>query len=270
MGEAQIARISRQFLRKLAVAQPAAVLLRSAPPRAEMHFVDRNRRAQRVDAGGRRLRPRDRVAGPPRSKPVCGRSSAANASGSDFSGSMRPSGPMISYLYLSPALGFRHEDFPESVAAHPHGVAPAVPQIEIADHADPPALSGANTANATPATRRRGPWDGRRASRRDACASLRPAGRDRDRTGSAETDRVFDLDLPLRRSARARGSGASPLAKPALEQAGVMNALEAAFVALLVDDGDALRVRKEDADDRDVTLDDAGRDSGRGRNGDPR
>ena len=28
------------------------------------------------------------------------------------------------------------EDFPVAVAAHPHGVAPAVPEIEIADHAD--------------------------------------------------------------------------------------------------------------------------------------
>ena len=29
-----------------------------------------------------------------------------------------------------------HEDFPEAVAAHPHGVAAAVPEIEVADHAD--------------------------------------------------------------------------------------------------------------------------------------
>ena len=31
-----------------------------------------------------------------------------------------------------------HENFPIAVAAHPHGVAPAVPEIEVADHADAP------------------------------------------------------------------------------------------------------------------------------------
>ena len=30
----------------------------------------------------------------------------------------------------------RHEDFPIAVAAHAHGMAAAVPEIEIADHAD--------------------------------------------------------------------------------------------------------------------------------------
>ena len=32
----------------------------------------------------------------------------------------------------------RHEDFPEAVAAHPHGVAAAVPVVEVADDADAP------------------------------------------------------------------------------------------------------------------------------------
>ena len=32
----------------------------------------------------------------------------------------------------------RDEDFPVAVAAHPHGVAAAVPEIEVADHADAP------------------------------------------------------------------------------------------------------------------------------------
>src|SRR5262249_5284519 len=33
-------------------------------------------------------------------------------------------------------LGLRHEDFPEPIAAHTHGMAAAVPEIEIADHTD--------------------------------------------------------------------------------------------------------------------------------------
>src|SRR5215510_227601 len=34
------------------------------------------------------------------------------------------------------------EDFPEAVAAHAHGVAAAIPKIEIADHADAPGVRG--------------------------------------------------------------------------------------------------------------------------------
>src|SRR5690349_4374053 len=52
----------RHFLRQLAVAQPTAATLRLPPPRAEMDFIDRYRRAQSIDAGRCRLRLLDRVA----------------------------------------------------------------------------------------------------------------------------------------------------------------------------------------------------------------
>ena len=39
-----------------------------------------------------------------------------------------------------------------------------------------------------------------------------------------------------------------PVPQPTLEQADIMDALELAFATLLVDDGDPLGIRKEDAD----------------------
>jgi hypothetical protein len=39
-----------------------------------------------------------------------------------------------------------------------------------------------------------------------------------------------------------------PIGQTTLEQAGIMDALKLAFVTLLVDDGDPLGIRKEDAD----------------------
>ena len=45
MGEAHAARVSWQFFRQLAITQPTAATLRMPPPRAEMDFVDRYRRA---------------------------------------------------------------------------------------------------------------------------------------------------------------------------------------------------------------------------------
>ena len=65
---------------------------------------------------------------------------------------------------------------------------------------------------------------------------------------------VFDLDLPFA-VARAHAIAARSVGQPALEQPGVVNALEIAFVALLVDDRDVLGIRKEDAHDRRVAFD---------------
>src|SRR5262249_32420602 len=62
MREPHVARVSWQFLRQLAVAQPTAAMVRMPPPGAEMDFIDRYRRPQCVDAGGRGSRLLDRVA----------------------------------------------------------------------------------------------------------------------------------------------------------------------------------------------------------------
>ena len=48
MGKAHILRIGRELFGKVAIAQPFISVL--APPGAEMHFVDRDRRADRIDA----------------------------------------------------------------------------------------------------------------------------------------------------------------------------------------------------------------------------
>ena len=65
---------------------------------------------------------------------VFGRSSAAKATGSALSGS-RPCAPRISYLYLSPAFAPGTKISQKPLPRTPHGVAPPVPEIEIADHA---------------------------------------------------------------------------------------------------------------------------------------
>ena len=65
---------------------------------------------------------------------------------------------------------------------------------------------------------------------------------------------ILDLDLPLAVSC-AQAIAPRPVGQPALEQAGIVNALEAAFVASVVDDCNPLRIRKEDADDRHVAFD---------------
>src|SRR5262249_36529841 len=46
MREPHVARVSWQFLRQLAVAQPAAAMVRMPPPRSKMDFIDRYRRTQ--------------------------------------------------------------------------------------------------------------------------------------------------------------------------------------------------------------------------------
>jgi hypothetical protein len=46
-----------------------------------------------------------------------------------------------------------------------------------------------------------------------------------------------------------------PIGPKTLEEAGIMDALKLAFVTLLVDDGDPLGVRKEDANDGRIVFD---------------
>src|SRR5712691_11661618 len=95
MGETEIAGITRKLLGQIAIAQPLIVAL--APPRAEMDFVDRHRRAQRVDTTGAG-RGCGSLVSSTTMDAVLGRISAANATGSDFSARCWPCGPMISNL----------------------------------------------------------------------------------------------------------------------------------------------------------------------------
>ena len=135
MGETEIAHIGRKLVGELAIGQPAAALVRvaaatsrdalrrsrSAPRgrcsrqapsrRRDRSGVDDDRRGLRAQLGGKRHR-------------------------IGFERQQLAVGAEISNLYLSPASTAGHKDFPEAVAAHAHGMAAAVPIVEIADDAD--------------------------------------------------------------------------------------------------------------------------------------
>jgi hypothetical protein len=59
---------------------------------------------------------------------------------------------------------------------------------------------------------------------------------------------VFELDLPFAVT-RAQALVSRPIGQPALEPAGIMDALKIVFVTLFVDDSNFLGIRKEDAND---------------------
>ncbi len=59
---------------------------------------------------------------------------------------------------------------------------------------------------------------------------------------------ILDLDLPFAVT-RAQAIVARSIGQMTLEQAGIVDALKIAFVAKLVDDGNAFGIRKEDAND---------------------
>ena len=136
MGEAHVARVGRQFLGQLAIAEPTAAFVRPTPPRSQMHLVDRNGPVEPIDAGRRRSGSRQCVAvdhdrgglwpqlGRPGDRVRFQRQHVA-AGADDL------------ILVLVTRAGARHEDFPEPMAAHAHRVAPSVPQVEIANDTDP-------------------------------------------------------------------------------------------------------------------------------------
>ena len=136
MGETEIADIGRQLVGELAIGQPAAAFVRSPPPGAEMHFVDRDRRIAA------------RCSPPAPAPDACDRLSVDDDRrrlGTQLGGKRDRIGFQRQQFAVAPenlelvsvsGRDRRHEDFPEAVAAHAHGVAAAVPKIEIADDAD--------------------------------------------------------------------------------------------------------------------------------------
>ena len=137
VGEAHVGDVIRQLLGELAIGQPAAAVFGLPPPRAEMHLVDRHRRRQRV---GLVLQPRNR-------RQLCridhdrrGRRPLLGAERHRIGLQRQQCAVRADDLVLVFVAGMRarHEDFPVAVAAHPHGVAAAVPMVEVADHADAP------------------------------------------------------------------------------------------------------------------------------------
>ena len=101
-----------------------------------MHLVDRHRRVQGID-GSRGRGGSCSAFSSTTIEAVCGRTSAAKATGSDLSGSIFPIAADDLVFVFAAGLGAGDEDFPETVATHTHGVAAPVPEIEIADDADP-------------------------------------------------------------------------------------------------------------------------------------
>ena len=126
MCEPHVARVSWQFLRQLAVAQPTAAMLRMSPPRPEMDFIDRYRRTQGIDAARCRLRPLDRLAiDHDRSRPRSQLGSEGQWIGLQRQQvTVRPDN--LVFIFVAGA-SFRHKNFPKAVAAHAHGVAASIP-----------------------------------------------------------------------------------------------------------------------------------------------
>ena len=134
MGKAEVADVAGELLRQIAIGQPFIVVL--APPRAEMDLVDRHRRAQRIDVGRRRswlrqlgLVENDR-----------GRAWAYLRGKRQRVGFQRQMLAVrsddIEFIAIA-RLGVGDEQLPIADAAHPHRMPPGIPEIEIADHADP-------------------------------------------------------------------------------------------------------------------------------------
>src|SRR5262245_7374046 len=221
------------------------------PPRPKMYFIDRYRSIQGVDAGGRRLRSLDGAL----IDHDRGGAGAQLGDGGERVGLQRQHLAVMPdelVLVFVTGLGLGHEDFPEAVAAYPHGVASSIPQIEIADHAHP---LGGGCEN------REG--DARHAVEHHRMGAqlvvemhVRPFAEKvkvQIRQDRWEPIRIFDLDLTLA-IAYAHAIAGRPVRQTALEQTNGMNALLVAFMPLLIDDGHPLGIRKEDAHDRHVAF----------------
>ena len=136
--EAEFGHVVGERGRQLAVSEPAIALLRHAPPRAEVNFVDRNRRAQHVarrpcrhpllvlEAEARAINDRrGRRRHLQRSRPRIGLEVRRALARTNF------------ILVARAGLETRDEQFPDSRPAHrTHHVDAAVPCIEVADHAE--------------------------------------------------------------------------------------------------------------------------------------
>ena len=170
-----------------------------------MNLVDRHRRAERVDIGGRRPRVRqfgfvdhDRRGarahlGGERHRIRLQRQIAGRTGADDIE------------LVVIARSRAGNEQFPIAAAAHPHRMPPRIPEIEIADHADLPRI-GRQHHERHAARRRRASSDARRACHKAADRCLRRADRDRSRSAPAGSGRGLRGRRHCRRNARATDS----------------------------------------------------------------
>ena len=183
MREAHVDGVGDERVGELVVGEPAVAV--AAPPRAEMHLVDRHRRAARVALRARghprRRRSRRSASVSRTTDAVDGRSSAPKPTGSALSGSSVAVGADDLVLVDRALADAGDEDLPDAgVDALAHRVAAAVPGVEVADDRDAPRVrrpDGEVHARARLRARSHARRAGRRAAR--ACprrAASRPSG----------------------------------------------------------------------------------------------
>src|SRR5215208_2822699 len=128
--------------------------------------------------------------------------------------------------------GLRNEDFPEAIAAHAHGMAPAVPEIEVTDDADAPCVGGEDRkADAGYA------FEHHR-MRAELVVELKMRAFTEQkqieiRQHRREAIRVLHLDYPIA-EARAHSIALRSVGRAAGKQAGVVNAAQTAFMPRLI------------------------------------
>ena len=197
-----------------------------------------------------------------------GASPLANASGSDFSGRCWPlRADNIEFVMIA-GLGVRHEQLPIADAAHPHRMAPCIPEIEITDHADPPRIGRehdeGHAGNAVQRHRMRAKL---------VVDSLMGAFAQQIQIEIAQDRRkavgIVELDHGLA-EAGAQLVAPGAVRKRAGKQSGVMNARQRRRFAMFADRLDVRRLGQERAHHRLVALACAGRDNGTDRSGGPR
>jgi hypothetical protein len=249
--EAKVAQVGGQLLGKLTIGEPAAIL-RVPPPGAEMHLVDRHRCRTRICTLGSRDRAWKRVeVGHDR-----GRLRPHLGGKGDRIGLQRQHFAVLAdnlVLVMVAHLRARHEDFPKTVAAHPHGVPASIPEVEVADDAHTPGSGRENDE-----AHARGAFEHHRVGAEllvecgvGTLAEQVEVELAQDRR---EAIGILDLHLP---APEARAHPIVPrraVLQPPGEQPGLVNALELAFVPLIVDRLHRLGVRQIDAHDRNVAF----------------
>ncbi len=233
MGETEIAHVSWQLLGQFAIGEPAASLVGMAPPRAEMHFVDRDRGRPRIGRLRSGLGPRKRIEidddGRCLRPYLGGKRDRVGLQRQQFS--LRTD-DLVFVVVAS--LGARHKNFPEAVAAHAHRVAAAIPVVEVADDADAPGIrrehGEAHSCHALKDHR--------------VCAELvvklqmvafAKKVQVEVRQDRREAVGILDLDLAIAESRAHAIVPRGAVFQPPREQAGVVNSLQLALVPVLVD-----------------------------------
>ena len=136
VGETHVQHIRHERIGKLVPGQPAVAVLRLAAPRCGMHFVDAHRRVQCIGLAARLASRHPRW----QAGHDAGRGRAQ----------LRLQGIGVGTQRQLPALRVQQfelvagtgadcgqKELPYATfAAQPHGMAPAIPEVEIADHAD--------------------------------------------------------------------------------------------------------------------------------------